>query len=437
MEFTELGLCYDVLDGIESMGFKEATPIQQQAIPAALDGKDLIACAQTGTGKTAAFLLPVIDRIITSDPKDINSIRALVIVPTRELALQIDQQLTAMAYYTPVTSCAVYGGSDGASFDQQKKALTTGTEIIIATPGKLLSHLNLGYVKADSLEFLIMDEADRMLDMGFYEDIMRIIDFLPKQRQTLLFSATMPPEIRKMASSVLKDPMEITIALSKPAEGVDQQAYLVYDANKYDLIENLLRESEATSIIIFAGTKKMASDIATKLHRKKFDARVISSNLDQNEREEVLLAFRNRRLRILVATNVVSRGIDIDDIDIVVNFDVPKDPEDYVHRVGRTARAKRKGQAITLVNENDMGSFGRIEALIGYEVKKMPMPEGLHPGPAYDPSKRSDRGTRPGGRSKSNAGSKNKGPRKGNYKGKKKGGPSRSRPSGNHTKPNS
>jgi superfamily II DNA/RNA helicase len=435
MEFEQLGLCYDVLDGIESMGFKEATPIQQQAIPAALDGKDLIACAQTGTGKTAAFLLPIIDRIITSEPKDSNSIRALVIVPTRELALQIDQQLTAMAYYTPVTSCAVYGGSDGSSFDQQKKALTTGTEIIIATPGKLLSHLNLGYVKADGLECLIMDEADRMLDMGFYEDIMRIIDFLPKTRQTLLFSATMPPEIRTMASTVLNDPLEITIALSKPAEGVDQQAYLVYDANKYELIENLLRDNEATSIIIFAGTKKMAGDIARKLAKKKFDARVISSNLDQTEREEVLLSFRNRRLRILVATNVVSRGIDIEDIDIVVNFDVPKDPEDYVHRVGRTARAKRKGQAITLVNEHDMRSFGRIEELIGYPVKKMPMPAGLPPGPDYDPNKRSSGGRPSGNRGNFKGGSKRRPPQgKRNFKGKKKGGSSKNRPSGNRSK---
>lgn len=438
MRFEELGLCYDVLDGIESMGFTEATPIQQQAIPAALDGKDLIACAQTGTGKTAAFLLPIIDRIITSDPQDPESIRALVIVPTRELALQIDQQLTAMAYYTPVTSCAVYGGSDGSSFDQQKKALTSGTEMIIATPGKLLSHLNLGYVKTKGLECLIMDEADRMLDMGFYEDIMRIIEFFPKTRQTLLFSATMPPEIRKMASTVLKDPVEITIALSKPAEGVDQQAFVVYDANKYDLIEKLLHESDATSIIIFAGTKKMAGDIARKLKKKKFDARVISSNLDQAEREDVLLAFRNRRLRILVATNVVSRGIDIEDIDIVINFDVPKDPEDYVHRVGRTARAKRKGQAITFVNENDMRSFGRIEELIGYEVKKMPMPDGLPPGPHYDPNKRS-RGKHSGGRKRFSKGNgnrnKSRGPQKGkgNFRGKKKGGSSKNRPSGNRS----
>jgi len=443
MKFEDLGLCYDVLDGIESMGFTEATPIQQQAIPAALDGKDLVACAQTGTGKTAAFLLPIIDRIITSEPKDPNSIRALVIVPTRELALQIDQQLTAMAYYTPVTSCPVYGGSDGSSFDRQKKALTTGTEIIIATPGKLLSHLNLGYVNVSGLECLIMDEADRMLDMGFAEDIMRIVEFLPKERQTLLFSATMAPEIRKMTTALTIDPMEITIALAKPAEGVDQQAYVTYDGKKYDLIEKLLKDSDATSIIIFAGTKRMAGEIARKLRSKKMDARVISSNLDQDEREDVLLAFRNRRLRILVATNVVSRGIDIEDIDIVVNFDVPKDPADYVHRVGRTARAKRKGQAITFVNENDMRSFGRIEELIGYAVKKMPMPEGFLPGPDYNPKRRSGGGgNRGGGRNFKRGGkpsgqrSNTKGKRRSNYKGKKKGGSS-NRPSSNSSKPRS
>ena len=275
MKFEDLGLCYDVLDGIESMGFKEATPVQELAIPAALDGKDIIACAQTGTGKTAAFLLPVIDRIITTDPKDPDSVRALVIVPTRELALQIDQQLQAMAYYTPVTSFPVYGGSDGSSFDQQKKALTTGTEIIIATPGKLLSHLGLGYVKISGLECLIMDEADRMLDMGFYEDIMRIVEFLPDERQTLLFSATMAPDIRKMTSAITKDPEEIDIAIGKPAEGVEQQAYCVYDAKKYELIENLLKNTDAESIIVFSGTKRKAGEIARQLRSKKMNAKVM------------------------------------------------------------------------------------------------------------------------------------------------------------------
>lgn len=367
------------------MGIRKPTPIQAQAIPAALDGRDLIACAQTGTGKTAAFLLPVIDVVFQYKPKVEGSIRALIVVPTRELALQIDQQLQAIAYFTPITSMPVYGGSDGASFDQQKAALTRGTEVIVATPGKLLSHLNLGYVPTQGLDFLVLDEADRMLDMGFIDDIQRIIKFLPADRQTLMFSATMPPAIRDLAKQVLQDPVEITIALSKPAEGVDQQAYVIHEPQKAPILEHILRTNEATSIIIFAGKKVEVKNLARHLSKRGFNAKGMHSDLEQNEREEVMLEFRNRRLRILVATNVVSRGIDIDDIDLVINYDVPSDPEDYVHRVGRTARAARKGTAVTFVNTMQMREFGRIEKLIGYEVKKMPLPEGFDPGPAYEP----------------------------------------------------
>ena len=397
MDFRSLGLCDELLDGLDAMNIKKPTPIQEQAIPAALDQRDLIACAQTGTGKTAAFLLPLIDTIVSYRPKVDGSIRGLIVVPTRELALQIDQQLQAIAYYTPITSIPLYGGSDGSSFDQQKQALVGGVEVVVATPGKLLSHLNLGYVPLKGLEFLILDEADRMMDMGFVDDINRIITFLPKERQTLMFSATMPPGIRELARNILVDPVEITISLSKPAEGVDQQAYVIFDMQKAQILEHVLRTSEATSIVIFAGRKVEVRNLNRHLQKQGFNARAMHSDLEQSEREEVMLAFRNRKLRILVATDVVSRGIDIDDIDMVINYDVPRDPEDYVHRVGRTARAQRKGQAITFVNEKEMREFGRIEALIGYEVKKMPLPEQFGRGPAYDPTARP-----PGGGAKGN-----------------------------------
>ncbi len=384
-DFNALGLDPGLLQGLDAMGIRNPTPIQQQAIPAALEGRDLIACAQTGTGKTAAFLLPLIEVIYGYKPKVERSVRALVIVPTRELALQIDQQLQAIAYFTPITSMAVYGGSDGASFDQQKAALSGGTEVIIATPGKLLSHLNLGYVSIKGLEFLVLDEADRMMDMGFIDDINRIVKFLPTDRQTLMFSATMAPVIRDLARNILHDPLEINIALSKPAEGVKQEAYVVHEPQKAPVMEHILRSNDATSIIIFAGRKVEVRNLSRHLQKKGFNAKAMHSDLEQSEREQVLLDFRNRKLRILVATNVVSRGIDIDDIDLVINYDVPQDPEDYVHRVGRTARASKKGQAITFVSEKDMREFGRIEHLIGYEVEKMALPTGFGEGPQYRP----------------------------------------------------
>lgn len=382
-DFNALGLDPGLLDGLQAMGIRTPTPIQAQAIPAVLDGRDLIACAQTGTGKTAAFLLPLIEVIYGYKPKVEGSIRALIVVPTRELALQIDQQMQAIAYFTPITSMPVYGGSDGASFDQQKAALSGGTEVIVATPGKLLSHLNLGYVSIEGLEFLVLDEADRMMDMGFIDDINRIIKFLPKERQTLMFSATMAPPIRELAKNILDEPVEISIALSKPAEGVKQEAYVVHEPQKAPIMEHILKTNEATSIIIFAGRKVEVKNLARHLQKRGFNAQAMHSDLEQGEREQVMLDFRNRKLRILVATNVVSRGIDIDDIDLVINYDVPQDPEDYVHRVGRTARASKKGQAITFVTEKDMREFGKIEGLIGYPVPKMPLPGQFGPGPEY------------------------------------------------------
>jgi superfamily II DNA/RNA helicase len=383
MKFKELHLSDNLLEAISFMGFEEATPIQEQAIPAIQQHKDLIACAQTGTGKTAAFILPVLDELAKNNTHET---KVLVIVPTRELALQIDQQIQGFAYFTPVESMAIYGGGTGSEWDQQKRALTSGTEIIVATPGKLISHLNMGYVKFDHVKYLILDEADRMLDMGFYDDIQKIITYLPKERQTLMFSATMPPKIKQLASKALKNPVEITIGLSKPAEGVLQAAYLTYENQKTPLIIHLLADKpDVKSILIFSSTKKKVNDIVRGLRGKGFQVEGISSDLEQNQREEVLRGFRSKRVRVLVATDVLSRGIDIKDIDIVINYDVPGDAEDYVHRVGRTARAATSGLAITLINENDMHSFQQIEALIGYEVMKLPLPAELGEGPKWNP----------------------------------------------------
>ncbi|QIA09693.1 DEAD/DEAH box helicase [Draconibacterium halophilum] len=391
MTFEELGINHDLLDAIDYMGFKNATPIQEQAIPIILEGNDLIGCAQTGTGKTAAFLLPILDLIADLPGGETST---LIIVPTRELATQIDHQVQGIGYTMGIHSIALYGGGDGDEWGQQKMALTKGADIIIATPGKLISHLNLGYVKFDKIEFLILDEADRMLDIGFYEDITKIISYLPKERQTLMFSATMAPKIRKLASEILNKPKEINIAMSKPAEGVLQAAYLIYDKQKNDLVAHLISENpDYSSVLIFCSTKRVTNELARKLKKIGFDAEAISSDLEQRERENVLNGFRSRRIRILVATDVMSRGIDIKDINLVINYDVPGDAEDYVHRVGRTARADSTGVALTLVNEDDMYKFHRIEELIEREVFKIPLPEQFGEGPAWrTPSKRNKHG---------------------------------------------
>ncbi len=400
MTFKELNLQEPVLEGLSYMGFKEATEIQEKAIPAIMNGKDLIACAQTGTGKTAAFILPVLNSLLNEKHRGTST---LIIVPTRELALQIDQQIQGFSYFTHVESIAIYGGGDGLSWDQQKKALTEGTEIIVATPGKLISHLNMGYVKFEHLKYLILDEADRMLDMGFFDDIQKIITYLPKKRQTLMFSATMPPKIRQLASNVLYNPEEITIGLSKPAEGVLQAAYLTYDSQKIPLIKSLIEDKpEVKSILIFSSTKQKVGEIVRALKNKTTSVAGISSDYDQAKREEVLLGFRSKKTRILVATDVLSRGIDIKDIDIVINFDVPGDAEDYVHRVGRTARAATSGLAITLINPDDMYKFSRIEALIGSEVMKLPLPAALGEGPNWKTGKPSGRGFRKPGKGRKN-----------------------------------
>jgi len=383
MNFKELGLNNQMLEAISFMGFEEATPVQELAVPEILKGNDLIACAQTGTGKTAAFVLPVLDNL-TKD--HIHKTSVLIIVPTRELAIQIDQAIQGFTYFTPVESIPVYGGGGGSDWDAEKRALTSGADIIVATPGRLISHLNMGYVKFDAIKHLILDEADRMLDIGFFDDIIKIIEYLPKKRQTLMFSATMPPKIRQLASKILNKPKEVSIEISKPAEGVLQAAYLVYDTQKTALISSLIdNKPEINSVLIFSSTKLKVNDIVRDLRKTEKAIHGISSAFDQNKREEVLMNFRSKKIRVLVATDVLSRGIDIKDIDLVINFDVPNDAEDYVHRVGRTARAKTTGVALTLVNEDDMFKFKRIEEFIENEVMKIPLPPALGEGPKWNP----------------------------------------------------
>ncbi|MES2287980.1 MAG: DEAD/DEAH box helicase [Bacteroidota bacterium] len=382
MKFSDFNFESNLQEGLDSMGFNTPTPIQQQAIPIILSKRDLIGCAQTGTGKTAAFLLPILNKL-AKDPTD--STNTLIIVPTRELALQIDQALQGFSYFTSVSSLAIYGGSDGSSFEREKRALSEGANIIIATPGRLMAHLNMGYVKLDKLEHLILDEADRMLDMGFVDDILKISNYLPKVRQTLMFSATMPPKIRTLANSLLVNPEQISISISKPAAGVIQGAYLVYDTQKNNLIKSLLEGKDLSSVIIFVSTKIKVKELERDLQKAGLKAKAIHSDLDQPEREEVLRNFRSKKLQILVATDILSRGIDIEDIGLVINYDVPGDAADYIHRIGRTARAAATGVALTFINEYDQQKFLQIETLLESEVKKLPLPESLGVGPVYSP----------------------------------------------------
>ena len=381
MKFTELNLNESLLEAISHMGFENATPIQEFAIPKILDNKDIIACAQTGTGKTAAFILPILNKLIG---KEDTTIDTLIIVHTRELAVQIEQEIQGLSYFVSVGSQAIYGGGDGKDWDIQKDALKNGTDIIVATPGKLLSHLSMGYVNFKHVKHLILDEADKMLDMGFLDDLEKIISHLPKEHQTLLFSATMAPKIRTLAAKILNNPEEITLSISKPAPGVSQNLYLTYDNQKIPVIKHILEQKpEYTSIIIFTSSKIKVSEIVQGLRKNGFKSQGISSNLTQTEREEVLRGFRSKRIRILVATDVMSRGIDIKEINMVINYDAPHDAEDYVHRIGRTARANTKGEAYTLVNEKDMQKMQRIEKLIEAEVPRQILPEELGEGPTW------------------------------------------------------
>lgn len=394
MKFKDMGLDENILEALDYMGFDEATPIQEQAIPAALSGRDLIACAQTGTGKTAAFLLPVLNKLAskTTDYTD-----TLILVPTRELAIQIDQQIQGLSYYISVGSIAIYGGGDGIVYAEQERALRDGRDIIVATPGRLISHMAQGYVNFSHLKHLILDEADEMLDMGFLDDIEKIVSFLPAERETLMFSATMAPKIRTLARKILRNPMEINLGIAKPAQGVNQNLYLVYDNQKNAVLRHILDENkDFSSIIVFTSAKVMVREIVQSLRQHGIKALGISSDLDQSQREEALMQFRAKRVRVLVATDIMSRGIDIKGIEMVINYDAPRDAEDYVHRIGRTARANSTGDAYTLINPRDMARMKNIEDLIEMQVPRLPLPEGLGDGPAWNPQAQG--GKKPNGR---------------------------------------
>lgn len=415
MKFSELSLDPGLMEGIDASGYITLTPIQEQVMPPILEGRDIIASAQTGTGKTAAFLLPVLSKLIEHRHEGHTS--AIIIVPTRELAVQIAQHVEGLAYFTPISSIAIYGGGDGNAFVQEKQALQKGVDLVICTPGKLIAHLNMGYVKFDELQYLVLDEADRMLDMGFHDDIMRIIRQLPVKRQSLLFSATMPDKIRSLAKKILKDPAEVNIALSKPPEKIDQKAYVVYEPQKDALIQHIIRTTPHRSLIIFCSRKQTVKQLTAFLKRNKFNVAEIHSDLEQSEREDLLQGFKSGRIPVIVATDVLSRGIDIDTIDVVVNYDVPHDGEDYVHRIGRTARAEKEGKAFTLVSDKEIGRFSRIESLIGKVVDKAPLPESLGAAPEYIVHRRSGGGGggRGGDRDRGGGGQKghrNNGPRR-------------------------
>jgi ATP-dependent RNA helicase RhlE len=385
LQFNEFNLHDDLLSGVLAMNYQQTTPIQEQAIPVILQGKDLIASAQTGTGKTAAYLIPLLDQIVREQT---NETSALVLVPTRELAKQIDEQIEGFSYFISATSIAIYGGGKGEDWEQQRKALVTGADIIIATPGRLMAHMKSGEVKFEHIKCLVLDEADKMLDMGFQEDIMYVLKNIPTDHQTIMFSATMPNKIREFAKKILKNPEEIRLAVSKPAAGIDQQFYLTSDEQKIPLLTHLLKNTEAESVILFTSQKMVIDKIVRTLTKLKFDARGISSDNTQEDREKVLREFKNKQFPILVATDVLSRGIDINNLSHVINFDVPRDAEDYVHRIGRTARAETTGTAITFVNEKDQYRIANIEKLLEREVEKLNITEslGLGKAPEYHPT---------------------------------------------------
>ena len=388
MKFTDLDLNDDILDALYDMRFDECTPVQENCIPEILKGNDVLGVAQTGTGKTAAYLLPVLSMLDDGGyPKE--AINCLIMSPTRELAQQIDQAMQGFAYYVPnVSSVAVYGGNDGNRYDQELKSMRLGADVIIATPGRLISHLSLGNVDLSKVSFFILDEADRMLDMGFSEDIMKIASYLPQSCQTIMFSATMPKDIEKMAQSLLKNPVEIKLAVSKPAEKIQQSAYICYETQKLDIIKDIVKAGDLKRVIIFSGSKQKVKRINQALTRLHINSGEMHSDLDQAQRDDMMFKFKSGQIDVLVATDILARGIDIDDIAMVINYDVPHDCEDYVHRIGRTARADRDGRAITFVNEDDMYAFSQVEKFLDKEITKNPLPEGCGEGPEYVTSKR-------------------------------------------------
>ena len=400
MTFADFDFDSNLFDGLNSMGFKTPTPIQTETIPIIQQQHDLIACAQTGTGKTASYLLPVMDAICRLEVRPL--ISALILAPTRELAMQIDQQVDGLAYFTGLTSIAIYGGGDGIGYEQQRRALREGVDIVIATPGRLIAHISSGLVRLDEIKFLVLDEADRMLDMGFKDDINRIVRQLPAARQTMLFSATMPPKIRTFAKTLLKNPKQVNIAISKPAAGILQQKYQVGDGQKTPLLQQILQSGDYRSVIVFSSTKEKVKSLGRDLSRLGLKVQPFHSDLAQEEREQILLRFKNKQLPILIGTDVLSRGIDVEGIDLVVNYDVPPDPEDYIHRVGRTARAERTGTAITFVNHRDQRRFLAIERLMERGVDEVALPEGIEADtgtPDQDSHRRNGRHARNGRKS--------------------------------------
>ena len=393
------------------MRFEECTPIQEKCIPEILDYHDVMGVAQTGTGKTAAYLLPILSMLDEDDyPKD--AINCIIMSPTRELAQQIDQAMQGFGYYLDgISSVAVYGGNDGSRYDQEMRSLRMGADVVIATPGRLLSHIRMGNVDLSRVSFFVLDEADRMLDMGFYDDIMTIVKGLPQNRQTIMFSATMPDKIQTLARNILYKPVEVKIAVSKPAEKIKQSAYVCYDTQKLPILRHIFATEEQKRIIIFSGKKERVKEINRELQKMKVNCCSMHSDLTQQERDEVMYLFKSGQKDVLVATDIVARGIDIDDIRMVINYDVPHDAEDYVHRIGRTARADRDGVAITLVNPDDIRSFQQIEHFLEKEVIKTPLPDGLGDAPEYKSPERR-KGPRGGGKRRGNRGGKQNGKNK-------------------------
>lgn len=435
MRFDELNLGDAVLDGLEAMNFQEMTPIQELSIPPILEGKDIIGCAQTGTGKTAAYVLPIISKLNDGNyPQD--AVNAVIMVPTRELVQQIDQQIDGFTYFVPVSAVAVYGGTDGIAYAQQERGLQMGSDIVIATPGRLISHLNMGSVDLSQTSFFVLDEADRMLDMGFYDDIMQIYKKLPHDCQIIMFSATMPPKIRTLAQNILKEPEEIKIAISKPPASIMQTAYICYEAHKMPIIKQLFSKKQPERVIIFSSSKMKVKELTAALKRLHFNVAAMHSDLEQSECEQVMKEFRNGRIGVLVATDVVARGIDINDITLVINYDIPNDPEDYVHRIGRTARGTDgKGLAITFVSQQEQAKFKEIETFLEKEIYKIPLDADLGEAPAYEPEKysrsRSRSRSRGGQSSQGNRHRKSGGQQQGNLSSRPKGNRRRNKPSQN------
>ncbi len=393
MYFDELELNNSVLDALYDMRFEKCTPVQEKCIPEILNGNDVLGVAQTGTGKTAAYLLPILSKLDDGNYPE-KAINCLIMSPTRELAQQIDQAMQGFGYYlNGVSSVAVYGGNDGNRYDQELKSLQLGADVVIATPGRLISHISLGNVDLSKVSFFILDEADRMLDMGFSDDILKIAKKLPQSCQTIMFSATMPDKIEELAKTLLKNPKVIKLAVSKPAEKIKQSAYVCYETQKMGIIKDIFKSDDLKRVIIFCGSKMKVKQVAGALQRKHINCGEMHSDLDQAMRDEVMFKFKSGQFDVLVATDIVARGIDIDDISMVINYDVPHDAEDYVHRIGRTARAAREGSAITFLSDDDIYYFQQIEKFLGKQVDKTPLPEGLGEGPEYKSAGKPKRGT--------------------------------------------